>query len=52
MLEYIDEKEDMGVDAHEGFLISDESDINDSDSNTEAEYIISTTDVEIVNENE
>ena len=37
-------------DAHEGILISDESDSNDHDSDTESESIISTTEVEILND--
>ena len=39
----------MDEDAHEGFLISDKSDRNYPGRNIEAEYIISTTEVEIVN---
>ena len=38
----------MDEDAHEGLLIPDESDGNDFDINTEAESLISTTEVEIV----
>ena len=40
----------MDDDAHEGFLIPDESDSNDSEINTESEYLISTTKVEILND--
>ena len=42
----------MDEDAHEGLLISYEYDSNDPDSDTEAESLISTTDVEIVNDDE
>ena len=34
----------------EGFLISDESDSNDPNIDTESEFLISTTEVEIVND--
>ena len=37
----------MYEDAHGGFLILDESDINDPDSNTEVESLTSTPEVEI-----
>ena len=39
----------MDEDAHEGFLISDESVSNYLDRNIESESLISTTEVEIVN---
>ena len=39
----------MDGDAHEGFLISDESDNNDPDSDTESESLISTTEIDIIN---
>ena len=42
----------MDKDAHERLLISDEYYSNDSDSNIEAEYQISTTEVEIINYDE
>ena len=45
--EQIAEEEETDEDACEGFLISDESDSNDPDSNKETESIISTTKVEI-----
>ena len=35
----------MYKDAHNGFLISDESDSNDTGSNIDADYLISTTEV-------
>ena len=50
ILEEIAEEEDMDEDVHEGFLISDESDSNNPDSDTEVESLISTTEVEIVND--
>ena len=40
----------MYEDAHGGFLILDESDINDPDSNTEVESLTSTPEVEISND--
>ena len=49
-MEDIVEEEDMGEDSHEGFLISDESDSNDPGSDTEAESLISTPEVEIEND--
>ena len=45
----ISEEEDMEDYAYEVFLISDKSDRNYPGRNIEAEYIISTTEVEIVN---
>ena len=42
----------MDEDAHGGFLISDAYDSNDPDSDTESEYLISTTYVEIANDDE
>ena len=36
IVEQIDEEEVMDQDAHEGFLISDESDSNNRDSDTES----------------
>ena len=39
----------MDEDAHKGFLISDEYDSNDPDSDIEAESLTSTPEVEIVN---
>ena len=49
-MEDIAEDEDLEEDLYEGFLISDESDINNPDSNKEAEPIISTPKVEIEND--
>ena len=49
ILEEIAEEENMDEDVHEGLLISDESDSNNPDSDTEVESLISTTEVEIVN---
>ena len=40
----------MDKDTHVGFLISDESDSNDPDSNTKKESQISITEVEILND--
>ena len=51
-MEEISEEEDMDKDAHKGFLISDEYDSNDPDSDTEEESLISITEVEIVNDDE
>ena len=42
----------MDKDAHVGFLISYAYDSNDPDSDTESEYLISTTYVEIANDDE
>ena len=42
----------MDEDEHEGLLISDRYDINDPHSNTYSEYLISTTELEIVNDGE
>ena len=44
-MEEIAEEENMDEDVHEGFLISDESDINEPDSDTESESLISTTEI-------
>ena len=49
-MEDIVEEEDMGEDSHEGFLISDESYSNDPGSDTEAESLISTPEVDIEND--
>ena len=46
------EEEDMYKDTHEGFLIPDESGSNYPDSYIAAESLISTTEVEIVNDDE
>ena len=51
-VEEISEEEYMDKDAHEGFLISDESDRNDPDSDTEAESLLPTPEVEIENDDE
>ena len=40
----------MDEDAHEGFLIPDEYDSNNPDRDTETEYLISTTELEIIND--
>ena len=40
----------MDKDSHTIFVISDESDSNDPDSDTEVESLISTPEVEIVND--
>ena len=42
----------MDEDAHRGFLISDEYDSNYPDSDTESESLISTSKVEIKNDDE
>ena len=42
----------MDEDAHEGFLISDESGSNDNGRDTESESLISTPEVEIENNDE
>ena len=44
-MENIFEEYDIDKDVHEMFFISYESDINDPDSDTEAESLISTTEV-------
>ena len=49
-MEGVSEEEDMDKDAHEVFLISDEYDSNDPDRDRETENLISTTEVEIVND--
>ena len=49
-MEEIDKEEVMDGDAHEGFLISYESDSNDPDSDTEEESLIPTPEVEILND--
>ena len=49
-MEDIDEEEDMDEDANKGFIISNEYDINYPYINTEAWSLISTTEVEIVND--
>ena len=51
IVEDIYEEKDMDKGSNEGFLISYESDINDPDGDTEVESIISTPEVEIVNDN-
>ena len=49
-LEEIAQEEYMDADAHKGFLLSDESNSNDPDSDAEVESLILTTEVEIVND--
>ena len=51
-MEDISEEEDMVKDVHKGFLISDESGSNDNGRDTESESLISTSKVEIKNDDE